>query len=161
MTQGNLAYKYGYVEEENYKKQNIDKAPGQQRKVRTKKISYAAKVASVLTVAVSAVFMITQFVEVNDSLSAMKTAQKQYAFEEAVTAQKAFELEQSIDLSKIEQEATVRLRMQRPDSHQIVYIDIPQEDVTEKTSGEVEGFRNRIQEWGKSLLSNIVDFFSI
>ena len=103
--------------------------------------------ASVLTVAVSAVFMITQFVEVNDSLSAMKTAQKQYAFEEAVTAQKAFELEQSIDLSKIEQEATVRLRMQRPDSHQIVYIDIPQEDVTEKTSGEVEGFKNRIQEW--------------
>ena len=161
MTQGNLAYQYGYVEEENYKKQNTDKSPRQRKRVKAKKISYAAKVASVLTIAVSAVFMITQFVEVNDALSAMKTAQKQYAFEEAVTAQKAFELEQSIDLSKIEQEATMRLRMQRPDSHQIVYIDIPQDDITEKTSGEVEGLRNRIHEWGKSVLSNIVDFFSI
>ena len=161
MTQGNLAYKYGYVEEENYKKQNTDKFRSGQRRVKVKKISYAEKVAAVIVVAVSAVFMITQFVEVNDSLSALKTAQKQYAFEEAVTAQKTFELEQSIDLSKIEQEATVRLRMQRPDSHQIVYIDIPQEDVVEKTSREVEGFRNRMHEWGKSVLSNIVDFFSI
>ena len=38
--------------------------------------------------------------------------------------QKAFELEESIDLSKIEAEATSRLGMHRPEKHQIVYIDV-------------------------------------
>ena len=161
MTYGNLAYKYDYVEEDNYKKTKSENTQADRKKVKPRKISYASKIAAVVTVAVSAVFMIVQFVEVNETLSVMNQAQREYEFEESVTSQKAFELEQSIDLSKIEQEATGRLGMQRPDSHQVVYIDVPQSDVTEKTADEVEGIGNRITAWGKSILSHIVEFFSI
>lgn len=160
MTYGNLAYKYDYIQRKTNRrtaKQNI--AINKSKKV--KPISYAAKIAAVMIVAVSAIFMITQFVEVNDTLSALQTAQEQYDFEESVTSQKSFELEQSIDLSKIEQEATNRLGMHRPEQHQVVYIDVPQDDVTEKTAGEVEGFKNRFSAAVRSIISNIIDRFSI
>ena len=51
--------------------------------------------------------------------------------------------------------------MKRPDSHQIVYVDVKQSDVTEKTSGEVEGFANRIAGFFSSVISHIIEFFSI
>lgn len=160
---GNLAYKYDYI---------YEKRPQQQKKKQTnstrvhnkkknKKISYPAKLASVFILSASAVFMITQFVEVNETLGVLESKQTDYAFEESVTSQKSFELEQSVDLSKIEQEATTRLGMKRPEAHQIIYVDVKQNDVTEKTSGEVEGFGNRVAEFFNNAISNIVSFFSI
>ncbi len=157
MTNGNLAYKYDYREPERKKQVNKDK------KVRSEKneISYTAKLMSVLVVALSALFMIVQFIEVHEVQSALRSVRSEYEFESALTSQKAFELEQSIDLSKIEQEATARLGMHRPERHQIVYIDVKQSDMTEKTAGEVEGFGNRFSDWVNSFISNIVSFFSI
>ena len=114
-----------------------------------------AKVASVLTVAVSAVFMIVQYVTVHETQTALNAAISEYEFEESVTAQKAFELEESIDLSKIEAEATSRLGMHRPEKHQIVYLDVKKSDVTVKTAGEVEGFSNRFGNLMNSIKSNI------
>lgn len=162
MTDGNLAYKYDYREE---KKQNIQKKVNKSRKhgtkARKKQLGYPAKLALVLTAAMSAIFMISQFVEVNETETKLSRTKKEYRFEESVTAQKTFELEQSIDLSKIEKEATTRLGMHRPDRHQMVYLNVQRDDVTEKTAGEVEGFKNRILSLGGSIISNIVDFFSI
>ncbi len=124
-------------------------------------ISYLSKVISVLVLAASAIFMITQFVNVNETQTALEEKRSEYAFEESVTSQKSFELEQSVDLSKIEEEATTRLGMQRPEAHQIVYVDVKQDDVTEKTAGEVEGLGNRIAGFFSSVISNIIEFFSI
>lgn len=175
VTYGNLAYKYDYrayrapeKQRENRSrvqtnKENVKaKAVDHRSKKRAKnKISYFSLVVSVIVTAAAAIFMIVQFVEVNETLSSLKTIQSQYAFEESVTAQKSFELEQSIDLSKIEEEATGRLGMKRPDSHQIVYVDVKQDDITEMTADEVEGIGNRISKMFSSLISNIVEFFSI
>lgn len=130
-------------------------------KRKPKRISFGAKLASVAVVTISAIVMIVQFVEVKETLAVLNETKEHYEFEKGVTSQKTFELEQSIDLSKIEQEATTRLGMKRPDRHQIVYIDVPKDDYTEKTAGEVEGFRNRAAELGKSIISHIVEFFSI
>ena len=106
MGYGNLAYKYDYTEEERQqqrkqaiKKPNNDKAKSKQK---TAQLSYAGKIAAVLVVAVSAVFMIVQYVTANDTKSDLNAAVTEYEFEKSVTAQKSFELEQSIDLSKIE-----------------------------------------------------------
>lgn len=159
MTYGNLAYKYDYREPERKKQVNKDINSG--AKKQKNEISYAAKVASVLVVALSALFMIVQFIEVNEVQSTLSDVRSEYEFESALTSQKAFELEQSIDLSKIEQEATARLGMHRPERHQIVYIDVKQNDMTEKTAGEVEGFGNRFSNMVNSFISNIVSFFSI
>lgn len=163
MGYGNLAYKYDYTEEktkQNTKVKKQNTAPGKQRK-KAKKLSYASKIASVLVVAASAVFMIAQYVTVNETQSALSSAVSDYEFEESVTAQKSFELEQSIDLSKVETEATSRLGMQRPEKHQIVYVDVKKSDTTVKTAKEVEGFSSRLAGFAKSVKSHIIDFFSI
>lgn len=171
MVNGNLAYKYDYRSEIGYREKygsskgndekNNGKGASEEEEKPQKRISFPAKLAAVLVLTASAIFMIVQFVEVKETIAVMEERQSQYKFEESVTAQKSFELEQSIDLSKIEQEAVNRLGMQRPDRHQIVYIDVPQDDITEKTAGEVEGFGNRFSEIMKSIAGHIIEFFSI
>lgn len=162
MGYGNLAYKYDYTEEQHEKqKKNINRKKPAKRAKKTKKLSYAAKIASVLMVAASAVFMITQYVTVNETQSELTSAISDCEFEESVTAQKAFELEQSIDLSKVETEATSRLGMRRPEKHQIVYVDVKKSDKTVKTAKEVEGFASRAAGLVKSVKSHIIKFFSI
>ncbi len=159
MIYGNLAYKLENAEDEKARK-NVKPL---KKKAKNKKtdISYGGKIAMVLTVAAAAVFMIIQYVTVNETATDLATAVKEYKFEESVTAQKSFELEQSVDLSKIEAEATSRLGMQRPEPHQIVYLDVKKSDVTVKTAGQVEGFSNRFANLMNSIKSNIVEFFSI
>ena len=161
MTYGNLAYKYDYKEDKMPRQHSNTVKEKKKKEKAGNKISYPAKIASVLVLAASAIFMIAQFVNVNEALSDLEAKRAEYAFEESVTAQKSFELEQSVDLSKIEQEATTRLGMKRPDAHQIIYVDVKQDDVTEKTSGEVEGISNRISGFFSSLIGNIISFFSI
>ena len=162
MAYDNLAYKYDYREEEKPGRQRVkvDRKRVQKR-AKKNEISYLSKIIYVFVLAASAIFMIAQFVNVNEAESRLAAKQEDYAFEESVTSQKSFELEQSVDLSKIEQEATGRLGMKRPESHQIVYVDVKQDDVTERTSGEVEGLGNRIAGFFSSAISNIIEFFSI
>lgn len=162
MAYDNLAYKYDYREEEKTDRQRVkvDRKRVQKR-AKKNEISYLSKIIYVFVLAASAIFMIAQFVNVNEAESRLAAKREDYAFEESVTSQKSFELEQSVDLSKIEQEATGRLGMKRPESHQIVYVDVKQDDVTEKTSGEVEGLGNRIAGFFSSAISNIIEFFSI
>ncbi|MBQ3426779.1 MAG: hypothetical protein IJH37_06485 [Clostridia bacterium] len=163
MTYGNLALKCEYSEEEQARKSRDNKAKqNREKKTQNKAVfSFAGKVASVVVVSVCAIFMIVQFIKVNESQSALYAAREKFRFEEAVTAQKSFELEQSIDLSKIEQEATSRLGMRLPEKHQVVYIDVQKDDMTEKTADEVEGVTNRFVSGLKYIISHIVDFFSI
>ena len=162
MTYGNLAYKRDYESAEakpkTKAKQNREQKP---KKQTVMGLSYPAKIACVIVVSASAVFMVSQFIKVNESQTALATAQEKYLFEESVTAQKAFELEQSIDLSKIEKEATTRLGMQRPEKHQIVYVDVKRDDTTDMTADKIEGFGNRLASGIKAFFGNIVDFFSI
>ena len=162
MVNGNLAYKRDYTKEDReQQKRSVKKPSPIKHKKKAQRLSYAEKIAAVLVVAASAVFMIVQYVSVNDTESALNAAITDYRFEESVTAQKAFELEESIDLSKIETEATSRLGMHRPEKHQIVYLDVKRDDMTVKTAGEVEGFSNRLTGFINNVKNHIIDFFSI
>ena len=79
----------------------------------------------------------------------------------SATSQMVFDIEQSVDLTKIEKEATTRLGMQRPEKYQTIYVNVKQDDMTEKTAGEVEGFGHGIVSVLKKIGGNIVQFFSI
>lgn len=164
MTYGNLAYKHDFTSEsdmaEPKKRSKQNKAKRHKRQA-VKGLSYPGKIICVVAVSASAMFMVSQFIKVNESQSALATAQENYRFEESVTSQMAFELEQSIDLSKIEKEATTRLGMQRPEKHQIVYLDVKRDDTTDLTADEVEGFSSRFWSGLKTFFGNIVEFFSI
>ena len=163
MTEGNLALKYRsaekekvHIEREPKAKQNID------GKAQSKAaLSFGGRIAAVIVVSLAAIFMVVQFIKVNETQTALYAAREKYSFEEAVTAQKAFELEQSIDLSKIEQEATTRLGMKLPEKHQVVYLDVKKDDTTDKTADEVEGVTKRFASGVRYIIGHIVDFFSI
>ena len=47
------------------------------------------------------------------------------------------------------------------EKYQTIYVNVKQEDMTEKTAGEVEGFGHGIVSVLKKIGGNIVQFFSI
>ena len=162
MNYGNLAYK---LPEERPRR-----APAKKRKKKTvrrtrKQMALRKKmirrVCVIATVAVSASFMISQFVAVNEGDRQIESLRKRLSNTEAATSQMIFDMEQSVDLAEIEKQATTRLGMQRPEKYQIIYVNVKQDDMTEKTAGEVEGTGNRIMNMIKGAGSYIVNFFSI
>ena len=162
MNYGNLAYK---MPEERPRR-----APTKKRKKKTVKRTRKQmalrnklfrRVCVIAVLAVSASYMISQFVAVNEGDRQIESLKKQLANTEAVTSQMIFDMEQSVDLAEIEKQATTRLGMQRPEKYQIIYVNVKQDDMTEKTAGEVEGTGNRIMNIIKGAGSYIVNFFSI
>ena len=51
--------------------------------------------------------------------------------------------------------------MQRPEKYKTIYVNVKQDDMTEKTAGEVEGLGHSIMSVLKKIGGNIVQFFSI
>ena len=162
MNYGNLAYK---LPEERPKRPPQKKRKKKQVRRTRKQMALRNKmirrICVVAVVAVSASFMISQFVAVNEGNQEIESLRKKLANAESVTSQMVFDMEQSVDLAEIEKQATTRLGMQRPEKYQIVYVNVKQDDMTEKTAGEVEGIGNRIMNMIKGAASYIVNFFSI
>ncbi len=119
------------------------------------------RIGAVMLIALSAGFMISKFVAVKEVKQEVASLKSELSEMEAVTSQMVFDLEQSVDLSEIEKEATTRLGMQRPEKYQTIYVNVRQDDITEKTAGEVEGIGNGILSAIKGLGGYIVRFFSI
>ena len=174
---GNLAYDYRNYEDyspereknkENKEKRNQNRMKGKVKKadkrigetVKKKRIN-AGIIASILALAVSAGYMISKFVTVNEKRDEAARLEEKLANAEASTSQKAFELEQSVDLAEIEKEATTRLGMQRPEKYQIIYINVPTDDVTHTTAEAVEGMDNSVKNIFGKMFSDIIEFFSI
>lgn len=139
-------------------KSAIDKRKREQMLIRSKNIR---RICVIVIVALSAGFMISQFVAVNEAKQEVASLQRQLGELESATSQMVFDLEQSVDLAEIEKEATTRLGMQRPEKYQTIYVNVRQSDMTERTADEVEGVGKSIISAVKKLGGNIVQFFSI
>ena len=133
------------------------KKPAKHKK---KKINVGVLV-SILTLSLSAAFMISEFVTVNEKRNVIAKLEDKLENAESATSQKMFELERSVDLSEIEQEATTRLDMQRPEKYQIIYISVPTDDVTHTTADSVESVDNSLKNFFSKITSDIIEFFSI
>lgn len=161
MEYGNLAYQ-NYVNEPNtQKKPQKNKRVRRNHKQMLNKKKNIRRICAIVVMAFAAGFMISKFVTVNETQQQLDSLQKELLTMQSNTSQMVFELEQSVDLAKIEEEATTRLGMQRPEKYQTIYINVKQEDVTEATAGSVESFGSRIKSALKSIGSNIVELFSI
>lgn len=158
MGYGNLAYKEEYYIP---KKRPPKKKKLSVKKQRVNRMRYIRYIVAIAVAALAAGFMISTFVTVHETKSRVRELEAQLAEAEAVTSQKAFDLDHKIDLATIEDEATNRLGMKRPEKYQTVYVNVSRDDVTEKTAGEVENARNKFSEVFKNIVSNIVEFFSI
>ena len=164
MEYGNLAlderyeYRSGRRKRKPQKRNNRAKRNQEQMLNRKRNIR---RMVAVVAMAVSAGFMISEFVTVHETRAQLSALGKELSEQEAITSQKVFALEQSIDLDKIERIATTRLSMQRPESYQTIYVNVKSEDVTEATAGDVEGVGNALAAFFRSMGSHIVKFFSI
>ena len=157
MGYSNLAYKnWEYYEEEVVEtKQQVKEAPQKKTAKNFKPIIY------VLVISMAAYYMISKNVVLYETNQEIKSKQQELSDLEAYTSQRIFELEQSIDLATIEHIATTKLNMQRPENYQIEYVSVKRADVTEITSGEVEGVKNKVGKAAESLKRNIVGIFSV
>lgn len=165
MNYGNLAYKLPEQYEESpvrkkkrKRKVDVNRRKRVQMAVRKKLIR---RVSVIVAVALSAGYMISQFVAVNEGEQQITMLKKQLADKEAATSQMIFDMEQSVDLAEVEKQATTRLGMQRPEKYQTIYVNVRKDDMTEKTAGEVESLGSRVSSGIKSMGSHIVNFFSI
>lgn len=121
-----------------------------------------ARIFCIITVALAASYMVSQFVEVKDKKSELMRLNSKYAHMQASTLQKQRDYNDSDawNGTSLEDEAE-RLQMQRPDKNQIVYVEVDREDETEATAVEVEGFGKRFKTVVGDFFSNIVKYFSI
>lgn len=152
MEYGNLAYK---LEEKQEKVKMVKRAPKPKQKLNVKFIMYA------IVISMAAYFMISKQVAVFETEKEVSKLQTQLETLKTTEVQKNFELEQSVDLSTVEEIATTKLNMQRPEQSQKVYIDVTGEDVTEVTANETEGVKNKVSGAAKSLKKNIMGIFSL
>lgn len=161
MGYGNLAYELDHYSD--YKK----KAEVPQKQVQTRApAEHKAKlnlqlIFMILLVSLSAYFMISKFVMISETEQEIKSLEKQLSNLEAYTSQKTFELEQSVDLTTVEEIATTKLKMQRPEKYQTVYVNIRQDDVTEVTAKDVEGVKSRVSSTANNLKRNFLGIFQL
>ena len=158
---GNLAYQprtpkiQAKKEDSQLKIKEKERAQMIARRVTVLRILY------IITLALSATFMISKFVAVYDTEQEIASLTKQLEQKQSYTSQKIFEMEQSIDLKEVEKKAGEELGMQRPEKHQVIYVDVKTNDVTEVTASDVEGIKNRSSDFFETLTKNIIGIFSI
>ena len=154
MNYSNLAYKLD-------KQDDIEEHKAKKRVLVTKEKRNFKPIIYALVLCMSACYMISKNVAVYETEQEIKSLRNEIAELESYTSQRAFELEQSLDLTTIEKVATTRLNMQRPEQYQIEYVNVVRDDVTEVTAGEVEGVQNKVKKATESLKRNMAGIFSI
>ena len=154
MEYGNLAYKIEpEVEIEEKKVKKVQKAPKQ-------KLNFRVIFFAVL-ISLAAYFMISKQVAVFETEKEMSKLQKELDGLKSKEIQKNFELEQSVDLETVEEVATTKLNMQRPDQNQKVYVNVTGEDVTEITSKDNESVKSKVSKTTDGVKKNITGIFSL
>lgn len=139
----NLAYELE-LQENTARVQRTVQEHKQKTKAKAKaKTANMHKTVSVCAImlALCAGFMISRNVAVYEKRNEAMMLQKDLNELKEYSSQKAFELEQSINLEEIERWARDEKNMARPEKYQIVYVNIKQDDVTEVTAKDVEGFK--------------------
>ncbi len=142
------------------KQQTVEKVEKDRREMIHRKLTLL-RIVYMGIIAFSAAFMISKFVAVNETAGEIKRLHNELDSMRAYTSQRIFELEQSIDLSEVEEIATTRLGMQRPESYQIIYVNVDKNDISEVTAGDVEGARNDVKSFAGKIKENIMELFGI
>lgn len=156
MGYSNLAYKY--EEDYSFKEEAQKKVEVKSEKIKKKNFT---PIICALVLSMAAYYMISKNVELYETNQNIKSLQNELRTLETYTSQRIFELEQSVDLATVEEIATTKLNMQRPEPYQIEYVSIERDDVTEITAGEVEGVKSRVGNATKNLKRNLIGIFTI
>ena len=135
-TNGSSAYKYERTYEEPKKK--VKKGVSKKRKT----AGFGRSVLAFMAVTGLAFVLLFRYACITEMSSQLTKLKGEYDEVQSVAVAKEFELEQEIDLKRVEEIATTELGMQRPEKHQIVYVDMQNSDYTEgsKPASDGNGF---------------------
>lgn len=164
MTYGNLAYQYdnlARIREEDDLVRDKKRKETRKLKAREQRKMNFFLITGIVLLSMAAYFMISKNVQVHETGDKIKQLEDQLAMLESNTSQKMFELEQSVDLNSVEEIASTRLNMQRPEKYQIVYINVPSEDVAQVTADKVEGAGSRVGSMAESVKANFLGIFDL
>ena len=162
MAYSNLAYKYdnlSVMEDEDAKIREEKKREAKKIKIRQQRRLNFFLICSIIALSMAAYFMISKNVQLHETGDEIAKLENELAMLESNASQKIFELEQSVDLNAVEQIATTRLNMQRPEKYQIVYVNVQTDDVTEVTAGNVEGVKNQLGNMANNMKKNFFGIF--
>ena len=93
--------------------------------------SVRSNILGILIITSLAFLLLARYAIITEKTARLTKLRAEYETAEGVVVQKEFNLEREVDLKKIEEIATTRLNMQRPEKHQMVYINMNNSDYTE------------------------------
>ena len=163
MAYSNLAYNYdnlAKIENDNALAREEEKKKARKLKLKEQRKMNFFLVCSIILLSLAAYFMISKNVQLHETNDKIKSLESELAMLESNSSQRIFELEQSVDLDVVEEIATTRLNMQRPEKYQIVYLDVKSDDVTEVTSKEAESVKKDVGTMTESLRRNFLGIFN-
>lgn len=108
-----------------------------------------------LIAAVLAFALLGRYSEITEKTARIEGLKKEFETVSSQVVQKSFEFEKSIDLGKVEEVATTKLNMQRPQKHQLVYVNMNNSDYCEIKEENKTGFLATIG----AGFSGIVEYF--
>lgn len=91
--------------------------------------------------------------QINEAFTANKKLERQISEVQKENEQLEVNIQNSLNLSQIEQEAKVRLGMQKINSKQTVYVELPKKDYVEAATEEVV-----IQDEGTNLIDAVINW---
>ena len=131
-TYGTSAYKY---EEFETQKKSVKKGVSKKQKSR----AYRKKAVMVIMVTALAFILLFRYAAITEMTSRLAAMKAEYDSVSSLAVSKECALRETVDLRKVEQIATTELGMQRPEKHQIVYINMQNTDYTEMPQSPKRG----------------------
>ena len=123
-TYGTSAYKYEPAEKQVKKaRKGVSK--------RKRALSYKKNTAVIVLFTALAFILLFRYACITEMTAKLTAMKSEYDSVSSVAVARECTLQQSVDLKKVEEIATGELGMQRPEKHQIVYVNMQNTDYTE------------------------------
>lgn len=107
----------------------------------------------VALIALFAFFVLYRGVIITDKTNQLSEKKKELANLQAKNEKLQVEIEKSLDLARIEEIASEKLNMRRPEKYQIVYINLDRTDFVEKADGTASSAKDKATKLFNSIKS--------
>ncbi len=131
---GNLAYRLDDTAQSLPAKHTVRANDAQTRKQAVKKVNLAVILFYIVIIGAMAFCLISREVKIYAKNSQIAAMQSELMNLRSQSKQLSMEAEGELDFKEIEQTAVNKYNMKRPETHQIVYVNLPQNDYIESSA---------------------------
>ena len=125
---------------------------------KTNKKNVRSNILSIFVITALAFVLLARYAIITEKTTRLTKLRAEYETANSLVVQKEFDLEREVDLQKIEETATNKLGMQRPEKSQLVYITMDNSDYTE-VSQTSDGGGGGFFAFIAGGFNNIVEYF--